>query len=159
MTRSKLLTVSPLTKISLISKSVNDTHIRYQADKNRYYTLILAKRPRSDVETDSDMGTELNNSIRSTPTFSIYHFELFYWFFLSIMFPKLNFFWYLNSNILIIYDGQLFCPSESTRKSNFIQTADNITLMEWYVNDIHQMLLFIHHLCHPHRSYISFAFY
>ena len=46
------------------------------------------------------------------------------------MFPKLNFFWYLNSNILIMSDGQLFCPSESTRKSNFIQTADNITLME-----------------------------
>ena len=38
----------PLTKISLISKRAHGPRIRYKADKNRYYTLILAKRPRSD---------------------------------------------------------------------------------------------------------------
>ena len=36
-------------KISLISKGTHGPRIRYQADKNRYYTLILAKRPRSDA--------------------------------------------------------------------------------------------------------------
>ena len=39
----------PLTKISLISKGAHGPRIRYYADKNRYYTLILAKRPRSDT--------------------------------------------------------------------------------------------------------------
>ena len=32
----------PLTKICLISKGVHDPRIRYQADKNRYYNLVLA---------------------------------------------------------------------------------------------------------------------
>ena len=40
----------PLAKISLISKGTRGPRIRYEADKNRYYTLILAKRPRSDAE-------------------------------------------------------------------------------------------------------------
>ena len=39
----------PLAKISLISKGTRGPRIRYEADKNRYYTLILAKRPRSDA--------------------------------------------------------------------------------------------------------------
>ena len=39
----------PLAKMSLISKETHGLCIRYYADKNRYYTLILAKRPRSDT--------------------------------------------------------------------------------------------------------------
>ena len=46
--------LSPLIKISLISKRTHDPRIRYYADKNRYYTLILAKRPRSDNGMRSD---------------------------------------------------------------------------------------------------------
>ena len=46
----------PLTKISLISKGAHGPRVRYKADKNRYYTLILAKRPRSDTGCSTTKG-------------------------------------------------------------------------------------------------------
>ena len=43
-------------KISLISKGGHAPCIRYYADKNRYYTLVLAKRPRSKKKYSAVFG-------------------------------------------------------------------------------------------------------
>jgi hypothetical protein len=50
--RSKLLSSRLTKKIRSIFRLPNRERIRYQADKNRYYTLILAIRPRSDNKNE-----------------------------------------------------------------------------------------------------------